>query len=355
MTQTYPVRITGQGPEGRRQPHEGELLVILPDENMQLLEKDGDEPKQVEVRGSRALIATIGPSLSGVLEIVDPEWRGGDLRMSDIRWVDQTLGIGFEWKDEVVPEVTVQRYGEKRMNVQPRHVRVDSEQLDPRYEAGEAEIQEDNAVVVRGPASKLELLGSEELPFELELIRLDRHDRDYRRERVGLSRTLVDEGFRLEDNVVVTVPIQPRRREAGTVSREIAVVCLAPDRAQELERWTLPPHARVARFSIQTSGLIPVDADPASPGFLERLNRIQRFVEENLAVFVDVGELSPEGESRSVPVRWTWRNQWRDNPEALGIEPDTALGSSEALEVRLESEREILMEEVADEPSSGEG
>jgi hypothetical protein len=121
----------------------------------------------------------------------------------------------------------------------------------------------------------------------------------------------------LSTEVAVVVPIHPVAREIGTVNLEIAQVCFDPRRMGELERWELPAHAQTARFSITTLGLIPEDADPTSPAMIERFGLLRRFVEENLRVFVDVSELAPDGEGRSVRVRWTWRRTWQEASEAL--------------------------------------
>ena len=63
--------------------------------------------------------------------------------------------------------------------------------------------------------------------------------------------------------------------------------------------------------------------------------------EENLRVFVDVAELAPDVESRSVRVRWTWRQTWRESPEARR---SGARGDHEELDVVLVSDDEVLLE-----------
>jgi len=131
-----------------------------------------------------------------------------------------------------------------------------------------------------------------------------------------------------------------RPREVERVAEEHADLV----RAGELDRWTLPPHAQTARFTIRTRGFLPATADSAAPAVVERQNAIRRFVQENLTVYVDIAELPEPGAGRSVPVRWSWRKNWRDSPDSLGLDAAT-LSGHEALDVRLESEPDALLEE----------
>ena len=103
-----------------------------------------------------------------------------------------------------------------------------------------------------------------------------------------------------------------------------------------------PANANTARFVIETSGLIPLNADPGSPAMIERFNTIRRFVLENLKVYVDVAELSPTGDARSVPVRYVWHKPWQQALDSLKLDGGT-LGK-EQLNVRLESDAEVLLE-----------
>jgi hypothetical protein len=189
----------------------------------------------------------------------------------------------------------------------------------------------------------------------IEPITLGERDRSDRRLRIRLDERAAREGFALDDPPEVVIPILPVRWEVDNVEKEIVLVSLDESRRMEVERWRLPVHAQTARFTIETSGLIPINADPGSPALLERFNTIRRFVEENLKVYVDVSELPPKGEGRSVPVRWTWRKEWRESLESLGLDRGT-LGDREELNVRLESERVVLLEEstAASDESSGE-
>jgi len=54
-----------------------------------------------------------------------------------------------------------------------------------------------------------------------------------------------------------------------------------------------------------------------------------------------VAELAQDGEGRSARVRWTWKQPWRESPEARR---SGARGEHEELDVVLVSDDEVLLE-----------
>jgi len=347
ITRSFSVNVHGVAADQHRQPQEGEVLLVLPGSDQRVVEPQPDQRLRVEVSGSRADVDGLGGSISGVMEVTDPAWDGGPLLSSSVRWSAPGLGLDYAWADGTPPSVTIERYASRQLALGPAQVRVDASKLDPRYEFRPEDVvilDDDHEVRVQGPATLLPRLGVE-IPFVLEPIVLSAEERLDRTARIGLDRSLKELGFSLADEptVRIKIPIRPARRDVGVIQREIALVSLAPDRSEELLRWAIPVHQRTARFTIQTSGLVPIDADPGSPALLERFSTIRRFVEDNLLVFVDVAELPPGGEGRSVPVRTSWRRDWRKSLDVLGLERGM-LGGKEELDVRLESEPEILLE-----------
>ena len=66
-----------------------------------------------------------------------------------------------------------------------------------------------------------------------------------------------------------------------------------------------------------------------------------------MRVFVDVAELAPDAEGRTVRVRWTWRKTWRESSEAASAARET----HQELDVVLVSDADVLLEPRASSPS----
>jgi hypothetical protein len=246
------------------------------------------------------------------------------------------------------PELVVERSADLRLQLGPSDVTVDASRVDPRFQARLDEItfEPGPTLELTGPARTIEAL-EQGAPLELEPIRLAPGDTGRVAARVRLGRRLLEDNVHqsADQPVQAIIPVLPVRREAGTLRKDIALVCLSPARQELLDRWALPANAQTARLTIVTTGLIPADADLGSPALLERKAAITRFVEENLRVYADVAELPPRDEGRTVPVRIAWVKDWRRYPEALGL-ADATLGDWEELKVRLDSEETILLEPI---------
>ncbi len=357
-TETYRVRIVAQSPTQRRQPADGELLVVLPRENQVQVSPSPQDRFEVEVEGSRGQIDEVGVTLRGVLEIRSPDWTGGFLDLDEVSWENRVVGISYRWYAEVPPELRIEEFGEAEFTLKPKSIDIDDDDIDDHYEAFADDVTFSPSAKVRieGPQSLLVQLDTDALPLKLQSIVLSPDDRTTLTKRAQLDSRLIEDRFSLvgEPPVEVIVPIHPANRELGTVEKEIALVDLRPGLNDELGRWRLPAHGQIARFTILTSGLIPVGWDPGSGSFVERSGMIRGFVEDNLRVFVDLSDLPPEGEGQTVPVRWTWRR----DPEELLHSLDITWSDTEErapVEVRLDSETEILLEENTVEPAEGPG
>jgi diadenylate cyclase len=342
----FRVQVVDSTAVDRRAPREGEILILPPGEDVRVRTTSGDGGYTVTVTGSRAQFNDLGGSLRGTLQIEDTAWDGGPLDLDLVSWEDPVLGLDYRWKGGRRPDLQVERFATKRIQLTKDDVRVDVSRVDSRFQARLADVTFAPAasIEVRGPAVLVEDLG-DGLELALEEIVLSPEDLGEVRVRVRLHSALVARGFSLDEDAPVdaVVPIVPVEREAGTIRKEVVLVCLTPEKRDLLERWTVPANAQTARFTIVTSGLIPLSADVGSPALLERKAAISRFVEENLRVYADVAELPPPEEGRSVPVRTTWIKDWRDDLDALGL-GDGTLGTWEELDVRLESEASILLE-----------
>src|SRR5262245_18990140 len=288
-TKEFPVRFVDAQGDRDRGPGAEEVLVVLENEDDRLMET---REYWVDVTGTRRQLEELGRAVRGVLSIPQKDWEGGPISVDDIRWEDEG-GLDYAWKADVTPELVVRRFEERSFRVTPEQLEIDTSKMNPRLELvrDRLHFEPSASVQIHGPVSELDKLGVD-LAVELDPLVVNSEDLEELRRRIDLSPNLRSRGLFLASEVVAVVPIVPVAREIGTVTMEIALVSLDPERAGDLERWSLPPHSQSARFSIMTLGLIPQDADPASPAMVERFGTIRRFVEQNLRVFVDVAELA---------------------------------------------------------------
>jgi diadenylate cyclase len=338
-TREFRLRFVDGGRARDKTPRPEEVLVLLAGPNDRLL--DPDQDFWVSVTGTRREIEELRGAVRGTLRIDQEGWEGGPIAVEDVRWEHPVGGLRYAWKDRV-PELSARRFERRAFQLSSEHLSIDTDDLNPRFRllTGELSFEPSASVEISGPIDELERLGGS-LALELEPLAVSPQDRSELRRRVQLHPELRARELALVGEVVAVVPIVPVERDIGTIDQEIALVCLDPGRTAELERWALPAHARTARFSIRTLGLIPQGGDPASPAMIERFGIIRRFVQENLRVFVDVAELDAAGESRTASVRWIWRRSWRESP---GLAELASSPGAEELDVLLESEDEILLE-----------
>lgn len=324
-----------------KEPHANEVLVLLASDEDHLVESEDENTSSVAVRGTRRQLEELQSTVRGVLRIDIEDWEGGPVETRDIQWMDEG-GLEYSWKTGSSPQLLVQSFERRSFRLVPEELRIVTSAMNPRLQLLRERLrfEPSASVEIHGPTTELGRLG-ENLTLLLEPLTVLPEDREELRRRVNLPASLRDKDLRLETEVVAVAPIVPVAREIGTLSLDIALVCLDPGRVSELERWSLPPQSHSARFSIHTLGLIPQGADPASPAMIERFGSLRRYVEENLRVFVDVAELAPDVEGRSARVRWTWRQPWRESPEALR---SGARGDHEELDVVLVSDDEVLLE-----------
>lgn len=346
VTELREVRLV-QGAQGEAGPvRGGELVVALPP-NVRLESQYRGMTLAIAVTGTRGRLRDMG-ALGGRVAFESGEPGVRLLPMDAIDWNEDSLGVRYEWKEGRSPQIALEGYQTRDVRLSPDAVEVEEAELDPRYQLRRSEVAFDpEEITVAGPTRALEQLASGELALRLEPIRLSRRDVSDKVATLQIHESLRALGLSIADGgtVQVRLPIVPATRDLGVITKEIAVVCMSPELSAELALWSLPPHSQEARFTILTSGLLPATSDPGSTTATERIKAIRRFVDENLVVFVDLAELPPPGEGRAVPVRWTWRKDWRKSLESLGLDMGT-LGGREVLDVRLESEPRLLLEEA---------
>lgn len=344
------LRLVSVAPSSTQTPANGELLVRLPADDYQL----AGAPTfavQVVVTGARGQLDRLGDQLAGEVALPQNLLADGGagtvlLNEDDVRWRRLGPGLRLSWAAEA-PELRLERIGSRTVQWRPQHLVLDTAALDPRFSMSLDQARFVPASTgLRGPLGVLERLDAGELDVALEriVVSTDASRRVVR--RLDLAEHLRNMGLVLEGGarVEVDIPVLAARRDVEGLTREVALVCLDPERAAELGSWALPAHAQTARFSITTQGLIPASLAPGEPAMLAHATSVRHFVEENLRVYVDLAELPADGSGRSVPVRWTWRSDWRASlPAALNIDA-RRLAGYESLEVQLESEAEVLLE-----------
>ncbi|HED65178.1 MAG TPA: TIGR00159 family protein [Planctomycetes bacterium] len=342
----FVVTIVDGAATGRRAPRDGEILVLAPREGVRVHTKSGNERRRILVTGSKGQLRRLGLALRGTFEIQDEGFEGGPLDLANVRWEESIAGVSYRWDRPGPPELVIERSMTKRLQVRPADLTIDASRVDPRFTVRSEAIHFDPGPDIEfvGPSRIVSQLDAEHPP-RFEPVRLGPADRGEVRVRLELSEDLTEAGLRMESpaQLFAFIPVLPVERELGSIRREVALVCLVPEKSGLLDGWALPASAQTARLTVITSGLIPADAAPNSTTVVERTAAILRFVQENLRVFADVGELPESEGGRAVPIHMVWMKQWRDSPEELEL-PAGTLGEWERLEVRLDSQSTVLLE-----------
>jgi len=240
------------------------------------------------------------------------------------------------------------------------HARRDEGQLLPEDAIESREYDENNirfdepgrsGVELRGPVRALAELGEDPDPKELfQEFTPTSVGSDHDVALLQLRPDVRAQGITLEDGPArIHLPKATEEWVVRTITVEVALVCLDPDRTELLERWRLPPYAQEVRLDIVSRGLASQEEMVSgAPVASERLAELEKYVRRSVYVFADLAELA-EGES-TVVVRYGLRDQdWREwvGPILLGDDQDgTREWSRDALQLRLDGDARILLEEV---------
>ncbi|QDU68520.1 diadenylate cyclase [Engelhardtia mirabilis] len=337
------------GPTDTSPASSGELVLRMPDEGW-LLSTGGDAPTvNLTLGGTRRQIDRSGVRLAGEWKVPSPTPEQLPLDLRLVNWRGREPGLELEWTDGEPPVAELERVRSQTFDLSPEHLPIDASGLDRRFTWDLAATQiRPRQVTLRGPESALaELLDDPDADL-LAPLTLPADSRGEVTLRMVLSPELVARGVLLAnaEEVEVELLIRPSTRDAGTVEREIAVGCLDPTVAAQIDEWAIELHARTARLRIETTGLVPADTSPGSAAELERVQAIRRFVEDAVHVYVDLAELPDDGSSQSLPVRVTLRRNWRDSLAELGLD-DARLTGEEDLVLKLESDPYVFLTPVA--------
>lgn len=339
-TQARTLRLALAGPEDVSPPMAGELVLRVPSGEWALVE--GQRLLNVAVRGTRRQLERLGADFSGELELeLDDDGRSV-LDIDRIRWNGAGPGLAIAWPNDSTPAFQLQPVVERTFDLTPENLPLDLSRVDPRFTWDrESTVIVPDQLVVRGPREVLEGLDAE---GPLDLLRsasLPPSARGRTSLRLPLRDDRIAEGVELPQTefIEVDLELRPSARDLGLVESEITIACLDRERSDELGRWSLELHARQARLRIVTVGLIPENGAGTDSS---RVSQVRRFVEDNLQVYVDVAELAPDGSSRSLPVRWTLRRDWRDALSEFGLD-GVELAGNERLDLVIESDAKVFL------------
>lgn len=341
VSETLELEVAAVGPgSSTLSPDPLQLVLRLPDERF--LMRAAPEAK-LSVRGTRSRLDDFKRRARAELELEAPAAGALEIEPDELRWNVDTVGLALAFEPALVIELEEQ--AEHDLALSEANLVIDSSGLETRFQLDLAQTQFDPSTVrLRGPADLVARCVADPALLALEPIRLTVSDALASSRHLQLSVQNRNQGLRLVDVPSVRVTLAPRPVEIaiGTVTREIALVCLDPARRGELERWSLPAHSLTASFQVVTRGLLPPGA--AGPGASPQSEVIRRFVAENLAAYVDVSELKPDGSTQVLSVRTAWRQDW-----TLALWPTLFPGvpgprQGEQLSVVLESDEELFLE-----------
>lgn len=324
------LTVVSTHPGETRGPAPGLLEIRMPGRDYHLVSPGVDVGVELVVSGTRGQLESIGFNVGGVLSVGSEVGEAAvELPLEDVVWNlgpgAERIGLAFRWKDGAAPLLKIERYDHLLVPLDPKHVPVDLQDLDPRFKALTGQIVfRDDQVEVEGPRAAVAALRQGEIPFQLEPIVVAATDRKERRKDLRLSQELRDRRLAISEGgrVGATLKIIPAERDLGTIEVEVRVAGLRPSEDVEPERWTIFQQHQKATFTIRTAGIIPVAAEPGSAVFVDFLRGVRGFVEKNLRAWVDVSYLD-QSQGTTLPLEWKLRGDWRSElPKLIGEELD---------------------------------
>jgi diadenylate cyclase len=330
-------------------PSPGQLLIRLPDGDVQLVSPAPAQVLEFVVSGTRGQVDRVGFDIHGLLSLGSDVSAGAtEFPFEKIVWDvgegGDRLGLEFRWKSGAAPLLNLERHEHHLITLAPEHVPIAAGELDPRFQALVDVLEfADHAVDVEGPRAIIARLGAGELAFELEPIVLTPQDRTERRARLQLAEPLRAQGLSIAEGreVQVTLRIVPAERLlVGSIEKEIKVSNLGAS-DEDPAQWKVFDLHDPARFALRMAGIIPVTEEAGSQAYEEKERVVRQFVEDHLKVWVDISELR-ESEGTTLPLQWNLVGDgWRAGLSAsLGEELDDLA----ELELILESEGMIKLQ-----------
>lgn len=284
------------------------------------------------VKGTRARIERFRQEANGELRIGSTE-APVSLNANTIEWNTDVLGLQLKWERE---PAKLEFVGVADLSLRPakddlplnkerlkRHIAV---KLDDRPFSPDT-------VELTGPSVVLEALRNERLAVldaqpevrmvplfaPLELAEDPARNQIY---KLALAPHWRDLGVRLATEVVASPAITYSSHSLGSIAIDLGLVCMDPDRIEELALWKIPASSQVLSFEVDAIGIIPMDGESEAL----RLD-LNSFIKRNLVAYVDLSDAPPtdaQTTSVSVQVRYYLRQEF-DDPESLkelGLDAD---------------------------------
>jgi diadenylate cyclase len=326
----------------------GRIVVILEASDHDFAVASLPRELDLVVSGSRSRIERFRSEASAELRITSAE-APVLLEPSLLDWNTDTLGLEMRWRGDRATRLSFVRVAGRAVEFAPRML--------PLAADGVAEIVTVDAegtlfhppvVELHGPVEALDRIEAADAPPLFAPLELPKEPEPGARYALAVAPEWAANG------VVLAVPVEAEPRVGYTFesfrqeSVEIAVVCMAPERAEELAGWKLSATNQTARFTIDAIGIRPSAASKEDVAAL--VTRLSTFVRSNLVAYVDLSELPPgasAGEARTarLGVKYFMRRDLTD-PEVLAeLKLEAAsLGPWSELVVTLQSEPEVVLE-----------
>ena len=286
----------------------------------------------------------IGGNLS-----LDPGVRGElTLNASSVRWGVGRVAKDLEvsWAEEsAIPRVDVRQFDEHSIKPKEEHIRLQTRDLDSRYEIASVTLRPTEARVL-SPAGAGDL--QDQLAFQ-DVFPIKTEDGLWSM-KLALAPSLSEQGFELLEDILVEARIVPRIEDIGTIDKDIILVSLDPRQPNLEDDYAAP--TVTARLRIRATNMLP----PGSSLEQGSINlALRQAVSELARVYVDVSCISEDG-TRTAPIEVNSisREEW-----IAELGPDLAnqldLSPSSQLLVELEMNEAVLVLEARESPESGEG
>jgi len=305
----------------------------------------------LKVRGTHAQIARFRAVARGSVRLAGESVSEGaqfELTPSVIEWNTDVVGLEFDW-DKAPRPLTFREVSERKVTLSRSDIVLDTSELLATIAARlEDDAFEPDTVTIRGPKEALaRVRGDGEPPLLAPLVL----GADPALDEAYALRLHPDwhlDGIRLATPATV-VPRISRSRLASPSSFAVplALVCLDPERAAELERWRIPAAFEVVTFQYEAIGILPVAGDVQ-----DLTRRLNNYVRDNLVAYVDLSDTEAVAEdgAPSLSIRYYLRRGFEEETvrRELGFAPGDLTDWS-VIEVRPTLDGSITLEPIESE------